>query len=74
MEWFALFGLEIAAYETGISGFLSSVVNGFFEGIFGIFYIAYEHSVYALIGTIIVVTLIYSALEKHKKLPKAVYI
>lgn len=67
MEWLALFGLEIAAYETGISGFLSSVVNSFFEGFFGVFYIAYEHSIYTLIGTIIVITLIFSALEKHKK-------
>lgn len=68
MEWLVWLGLEVGAYETGITGFLSSIVNGFFEGVFGIFFIAYEHSIYALIASIIVVALISGALEKNKKL------
>lgn len=37
MEWLVWLGLEVGAYKTGITGFLSSIVNGFLKAFLGYF-------------------------------------
>ena len=60
MEWLVWLGLEVGAYETGITGFISSIVDlivewfcSILEATFGVFIFAYEYSVWALAATVI---------------------
>lgn len=68
MEWLIWLGLEVGAHEIGITDVLSSFIKGIFEGMFGVFILAYKYSLLACIALVVIVTVVFGALEKQPKM------